>query len=380
MKRFILFLSGIIIATAILAQAPQGISHQAVMRDAENNLVVESPIGLQVSILQGAHDGVAVYVETHDLMTNQNGLISYVIGAGAPVAGVFEEIDWSAGPYWLKTEADPTGGGHYTISGVTQFLSIPYSIYAAFAEHAETFTGLDELLDRIEAIEEALDIIHPGPYNLYDVAIEAAALPGYQFSNWTGDTEYMDDPSSANAMVTMPADDVTLTANFEEEEDPEFTCGENINFTYRGEEVTYGTILRDGLCWLDRNLGADPMPFVPADDATGNTDARLYGDLFQWGRLDDGHQDRTSGTTSTLSNTDIPGHGNYITVSSQPMDWRSPQNDNLWQGEAGINNPCPTGWRVPTEAELDAERLGWSSNNAEGAYESTLKWPVAGNR
>ncbi len=36
---------------------------------------------------------------------------------------------------------------------------------------------------------------------------------------------------------------------------------------------------------MDRNLGADPMPFVPVEDATGNTDTKLYGDLFQWGPL-----------------------------------------------------------------------------------------------
>ncbi len=77
--------------------------------------------------------------------------------------------------------------------------------------------------------------------------------------------------------------------------DDVFVCGEStVTFTYNGEEVTYGTVWRNGLCWLDRNLGADPMPFVPADDATGNTDTRLYGDLFQWGRGDDGHQDRDS--------------------------------------------------------------------------------------
>ena len=99
--------------------------------------------------------------------------------------------------------------------------------------------------------------------------------------NWTGDTEYLDDAYSAEAIVTMPANNVSLTANFQEEAyNPEFNCGDNITFTYREEEVTYGTILRNGLCWLDRNLGADPMPFVPADDATGNTDTRLYGDLF----------------------------------------------------------------------------------------------------
>ena len=161
MKRQLLILFGLIISTLVLAQVPQGISHQAVMRDAENNLLVESPIGLRVSILQGAHDGDAVYVETHHLMTNQNGLISYIIGDGDAVQGVFQEIDWAEGPYWLETKADPTGGENYSITGSTKFFSVPYSMYAEIAGHAETFAGLDALLARIEALEEALDIEGP---------------------------------------------------------------------------------------------------------------------------------------------------------------------------------------------------------------------------
>jgi hypothetical protein len=124
---------------------------------------------------------------------------------------------------------------------------------------------------------------------------------------------------------------------------------------------------------MDRNLGATQA-------ATSSTDANSYGDLYQWGRRSDGHQCRTSATTTTLSSTDQPAHGDFITSNSGNYDWRSPQNDNLWQGVNGVNNPCPGGYRLPTEAELEAERLSWSSNNAQGAFASALKLPVAGGR
>jgi uncharacterized protein (TIGR02145 family) len=81
-----------------------------------------------------------------------------------------------------------------------------------------------------------------------------------------------------------------------------------------------------------------------------------------------------------LSSGDVPGHGNFIKASSAPDDWRSPQNTNLWQGVNGVNNPCPSLYRLPTDAELNAERLSWSSNNAAGAFASPLKLPVAGSR
>jgi uncharacterized protein (TIGR02145 family) len=129
-----------------------------------------------------------------------------------------------------------------------------------------------------------------------------------------------------------------------------------------------------GKIWMDRNLGASQV-------ATSSTDAAAYGDLYQWGRAADGHESRTSGKTSTLATSDTPGHGNFITNgSSSPYDWRNPQNDNLWQGVSGTNNPCPSGYRLPTEAEWEAERTSWSSNNAAGAFASPLKLPVAGGR
>jgi len=128
-----------------------------------------------------------------------------------------------------------------------------------------------------------------------------------------------------------------------------------------------------GVIWMDRNLGASRAAML-------STDADAYGDLYQWGRGTDGHEKRTSQTTSTLSSSDSPGHDKFITVSIGNNDWRSPQKDNLWQGVNGINNPCPNGFRIPTKAEWEAERASWSSNDSTGAFASPLKLPVAGNR
>ncbi len=163
MKKLIFALFSIMMTTGIMAQVPQGITHQAVMRDSQNQPIVESPIGVRISILQGSVDGEAVYVETHTPVSNANGLITYVIGQGVIESGVFAEIDWSDGPYFLKTESDPAGGTDYIISGVTQFLSVPFAFFA------DSFSGLDEILSRIEDLEEALDIGGPEPGTLTDI-------------------------------------------------------------------------------------------------------------------------------------------------------------------------------------------------------------------
>lgn len=126
-----------------------------------------------------------------------------------------------------------------------------------------------------------------------------------------------------------------------------------------------------GKTWMDRNLGASQV-------ANSITDANSYGDLYQWGRFTDRHQCRSSSTTTNMSTTDLPGHGDFIT--SNGSDWRSTENVSLWQGVNGINNPCPSGYRIPTEAELNAELISWVSNNADGAFGSVLKLPMAGTR
>jgi uncharacterized protein (TIGR02145 family) len=128
-----------------------------------------------------------------------------------------------------------------------------------------------------------------------------------------------------------------------------------------------------GKVWMDRNLGATRA-------ATSSTDAESFGDLYQWGRASDGHQCRNSKTTTVLSSTDQPGHGDFIITLSSPPDWRSPSNNRLWQGVDGINNPCPKGFRIPTGAELNAERSTWATNNSSGAFGSPLKLPLAGFR
>lgn len=138
--------------------------------------------------------------------------------------------------------------------------------------------------------------------------------------------------------------------------------------------VPDGAVLSAGRqVWMDRNLGAIRV-------ATSSTDAAAYGDLYQWGRLTDGHEKRDSAEVETRSDKDVPGHSKFITLNETPFDWRSPDNTNLWQGINGINNPCPAGFRIPTEAEWSIERDSWEHQNAAGAFASPLKLVVGGYR
>jgi uncharacterized protein (TIGR02145 family) len=129
-----------------------------------------------------------------------------------------------------------------------------------------------------------------------------------------------------------------------------------------------------GRIWMDRNLGASQV-------ATSPDDAASYGDLYQWGRNADGHQLRDSQITTIVSSTNPSANSAFVTsMGNRPNDWLTPQDDNLWQGINGINNPCPSGFRVPTETEWEAEKATWSSQNSAGAFGSVLKLPKAGIR
>ncbi len=116
--------------TAQNTAAPEKISYQVVVRNTSNNLVTNQVVGMQISILQGSATGTPVYVETQNPTSNINGLVTLQIGGGTLVSGAMAAIDWANGPYFIKTETDPTGGSNYTIMGTTQLLSVPYALYA----------------------------------------------------------------------------------------------------------------------------------------------------------------------------------------------------------------------------------------------------------
>jgi uncharacterized protein (TIGR02145 family) len=142
------------------------------------------------------------------------------------------------------------------------------------------------------------------------------------------------------------------------------------------------TVTINSKLWVQANLGASQV-------ATSATDASSYGFLYQWGRGSDGHQVRTSPTTTTLSNGPSPGNGSFILSDRQDGNWMN-QNPSTtsWAGTTAINNPCPSGWRIPTRAEWTwfMSNLRVSNNsvgfNASTAYSNdfNIRLPSGGQR
>ncbi|MCB9227731.1 MAG: DUF1566 domain-containing protein [Chitinophagales bacterium] len=167
MRQIALIYTALFITVSMFAQTPEKMSYQAVVRDGNNNLVSNRTVGMQISILQGAVNGTAVYVETQIPNTNANGLVSIEIGTGTILSGDFTAIDWSNGSYFIKTETDLSGGTTYTITGVSQLLSVPYALHA---KTAETVTGSISETDPIFSGSQATNITATDITNLSNLS------------------------------------------------------------------------------------------------------------------------------------------------------------------------------------------------------------------
>jgi uncharacterized protein (TIGR02145 family) len=427
----------LMLSNLLFAQAPDKMSYQAIVRNSNNVVVSNHTVGMRISILQGNATGTSVYTETQTPTTNANGLIAIEIGTGTVVSGSFPNIDWANGPYFVKTETDPNGVSNYTLTGTSQLLSVPYALHSktslktdtakvsqyalnalngvpSGSQHGQMLTNCDGNLTwtfngqcpaKFTAFNCA-DTVHTG--TLYNTIVASGTSSTISYSGGNGGVYAAQTIASTGvtgltatlAAGTLNSGNGTLSLTITGT--PTSTGIASFTLVMGNKTCTLqrtvlatpptptwatGTVFCNGTptavvnvtnpttgkTWMDRNLGASQA-------AISSTDASAYGDLYQWGRKADGHQCRNSGTTSTLSTTDQPNHANFILAPTSPYDWRSPQNTNLWQGVNGTNNPCPSGYRIPTNSELDAERTSWSQNNSTGAFNSPLKLPVAGCR
>lgn len=133
MNKFLLSL--IVISTIALSsygQAPQAFKYQAVVRDADNKVLMNQEIGMQLRILQNGPDGEAVYTESFTCTSNGNGLVNLEIGKGKTI-DEFSAINWAIGSYFIETAVDVSGGTDYVVMGTSQLLSVPYALYAETA-------------------------------------------------------------------------------------------------------------------------------------------------------------------------------------------------------------------------------------------------------
>jgi hypothetical protein len=171
-RKTYMFLVGLLLTASVFltqqtnAQAPPKMSYQSVIRNSSNALLTNTTVGMKISVLKGSDSGDEVYVETQTATTNANGLLSIQVGSGTTTTGTFSDIDWATGPYFIKTETDPSGGTNYTITGTQELMSVPYAMYAAKSGESTTMGPIgDSSKDNGGTIESGVLSLTPADRN-----------------------------------------------------------------------------------------------------------------------------------------------------------------------------------------------------------------------
>ncbi|MDB9954957.1 hypothetical protein OAD49_05310 [Flavobacteriaceae bacterium] len=147
MKKFYIFLClGIAALTQLQAQAPQGFNYQATVRNNAGDLVVSTNVYFKFNVIQDSQTADPIFTETHEILTDDLGQVNLIIGQGTANTGVFSELDWSLGSYYLGIELSINGDNNYVPMGTTQLLSVPYALYAANSGNTTTTPNLESVL------------------------------------------------------------------------------------------------------------------------------------------------------------------------------------------------------------------------------------------
>ncbi len=246
------------------------------------------------------------------------------------------EITQGQGSYTITANAGDEGG-YITVKAENACGSSPVSLLSV-----EVYVPMFELILLADPTNGG-DVTGAGSYpESENVIITATANEGWVFVNWTGDIEHLDDAESAETVLTMPADDITLTAVFQEEEESDIIYGDGVTDI---DGNFYTTVIIGNQEWMAENLRV-------TRDASGNnitrycygnntTNCELYGGLYTWNTV---------------------------------MNGQSSSNSN----PSGVQGICPTGWHVPSDVQwtellnyLDSQ--GFPNSNVTGGAGNALK-------
>ncbi|MBU0486802.1 MAG: DUF1566 domain-containing protein [Bacteroidetes bacterium] len=346
MRTVFTVLAAVLLSACGFAQSPQKMNYQAIIRNSSNSLVADTQVGMQFSILQGSSTGTPVFVETQTPTTNANGLIRLEIGTGVVVTGSFASIDWSAGPYFLKIETDPTGGSSYSITGTSELLSVPYAFHATTAD---SVSG---------AITETDPVFEASPAN---------GITSGDITTWNNKLDAEVDSSVTNEIQTISRAGTTITlsnggGSFTDSNNV-YTAGAGIDITGNVISTGGGTTLAIGnafgggaIFWLDAS-GQHGLIAALTDQSAG----------IQW-------------SNGTYRNTGTTGDGVYGGAMNTAMIISSQIPDNQTGDFAAkvcadysvtIGGVTYGDWYLPTPNELF---LLFAQRNEVGGFYGDYYW------
>lgn len=367
MKKTIILTVAAFIAASVFAQVPPKMSYQAVVRDADNKLVTNTRVGIEVNIYQGSVTGTQVYTETQTPTTNANGLLTIEIGGQTG----FDTITWTNGPYFLETKIDPTGGSNYTITGTNRLLTVPYALHAKTAESItgtvnETdplfsawdksysdLSGTPSITDTVTAVLDSTTRfvrkeLDDDPNN----EIQTISRSGLTVTLSNGGGTYRDSVNTQTLSSVLKVGNDAGNRNITNLADP-VNAQDAVTKKYLLEIINalnkgvtdidgnhYNAILIGNQIWMDEDLrvthypNGDPIPNI--------TDNSVWDNL---------HDNNTDDAYCFYNNNSGTDYGALYTYAAAIADnWTR---DNSSIDEEGGQGVCPDGWHLPTFAEWE---------------------------
>ena len=294
-KSFI-WLLFVAISTNLIAQTPEKINYQAIVRDVNNTVVANQTVGVKFTITETTPTGTVIYEETQNPTTNSHGLINLKIGTGAFITGTLSAIDWSANSYYLTTSIDPAGGTNYTLTGVSELVSVPYALHAKTVENADDADAdpTNEIQD-LQLVGNDLSITNNGTATVIDL------------------TPYLDntDTQLTEAEVDAFANNNGYLTSFTEVD------GDPTNEIELPTGGTNGQVLQtDGsgnYTWVNQTVDTDTQLAEAEVDAFANNNGYLTSFTEVDGDPTNEIELPTGGTNGQVLQTD--GSGNYTWVN-----------------------------------------------------------------
>ena len=302
MKRILTLIGAIFMAYSAFAQAPEQFSYQAVIRDAQGDLVSNQSVTVNISILEGNSTGGIVFEEEHSITTNDNGLATLVIGDGIITFGNLSGISWGDNAYYLKIETDPEGGNNFSITATTQLLSVPYALYAN-----EAGSGSGALEEITEGPNTGYRIVGRDTANYGDIGDNAVDLSYSSLASTTNGAS--GDYSTAMGFRTSASENFSTAMG-------NFTRASGIGSTTMGYNTTASGQESTAMGTLTRASGTSSTAMGASTIASGNYSTAMGLQTEASGNysIAMGLETEASGRVSTATGDYTEASGDYSTT------------------------------------------------------------------
>ena len=420
MKKVTTILAAILLMA--VGAAAQKLSYQAVVRNSSNELVPNTALTVEVSILDAV--GAVQYAETHSATTNQNGLLVLTIGDGTVTAGTtVADVNWNG----AAIQSVVKNGGAVVATITSPVNAVPYALQAGSSAGSlsqvnadwEATSGVAEILHKPTIPTTVAELTDAGDY-VTDAELASAGYltsetdptvpawakesvkPAYDYSEITNTpdlTPYLTaetDPTVNDGTLTITLPDgtsETFTANQAGNTTvaipaPAAMTAEDLLSLVSGMTEEQKEALRDALGVTGG--GSDPATFVCGTskmvDADGNEYETVQIGTQCWTKTNLRSTKDRNGNLFINGMTAASGSYNeYVdSVVYIPTDAAWSENNSSVTYDEGTfgyyyNWPaamlvCPAGWHLPSDAEWNTMEATVSGSDWQTSYETSTDW------